>query len=60
MLCILCHQPVDLLTLDAEGYGGMPAHESCAEAHRQSIRDALDEANRMVLAERRPAAVAAA
>lgn len=68
MNCVLCHQPVDLLTLDAEGYGGMPAHESCAEGHRQALRDALDSANAMVLAEpdparhrnhRRPPAVAA-
>ena len=54
MHCVLCRAEVKLLDLDADGYAGMPAHTWCAEAHRQSIRDALDEANRMVMAEPNP------
>lgn len=54
MKCVLCRNDVSLLDLDAEGYAGLPAHTWCAEAHRQSLRDALDEANRMVLAEPDP------
>lgn len=54
MKCVLCRNDVSLLDLDAEGYAGLPAHTWCAEAHRQSLRDALDEANRMVLDEPDP------
>lgn len=54
MKCALCHQDVTLLDLDAEGYAGLPAHATCAEGQRQALRDALDEANAMVLAEPDP------
>lgn len=54
MTCILCGGPVTLLDLDAEGYGGMPAHDVCAGAYRQALRDALDEANRMVMDDHDP------
>lgn len=54
MTCVLCKQDVTLLDLDAEGYGGAPAHSWCAEATRQAVRDALDEANRMVVEDTDP------
>lgn len=54
MICVLCHQPVDLLTLDGEGVAGMPAHESCATAYRAEVAAVLDEATAMVLAEPDP------
>lgn len=54
MLCILCHQPVDLLTLDAEGVGGMPAHDACARDYRAEVARVLADAEAMVMAERDP------
>lgn len=54
MTCILCTGPVDLFDLDAEGYGGLPAHTTCAKAARAALGDALDEAKRMVEAESDP------
>lgn len=58
MICILCHTRIDLFDLDDEGVAGMPAHATCAGAYRQSICDALDEANAKVRAhyEKRSAA----
>lgn len=54
MECVLCHTEVNLLDLDAEGYGGLPAHTVCARAQRQAIKDALDEAHRMIANEPDP------
>lgn len=54
MKCILCDQPVDLLTLDALGVGGHPAHESCADGYRAEVAATLAEAEAMILAEPDP------
>lgn len=54
MICLLCHNPVDLLTLDGEGVAGMPAHDSCASAYRAEVAACLAEAEAMVLAEADP------
>lgn len=54
MICVLCHQAVDLLTLDAEGVGGMPAHDSCATAYREVLAATLADAEAMILAEPDP------
>jgi hypothetical protein len=52
--CALCHQPVDLLTLDDEGYVGLPAHATCAGAARAALAAMLDEATARILAEPDP------
>lgn len=54
MICALCHQPVDLLTLDAEGYGGLPAHEACAAGLRSELAEFLSEVEAMIVAEPDP------
>lgn len=54
MRCYLCHEPVDLLTLDPEGVAGQPAHASCADGYRTAVADALAAAEAMVLAEPDP------
>lgn len=54
MICVLCHQAVDLLTLDGEGVGGHPAHESCADGYRAEAAAALAEAEAIILAEADP------
>ena len=42
LTCVLCRQPVDLFELDAEGYGGDPAHNTCAQAARDALNEAID------------------
>lgn len=54
MICVLCHQPVDLLTLDGEGVGGLPAHEHCAGPFREELAAVLRDAEAMVMAEPDP------
>lgn len=54
MICVLCHQPVDLLTLDGDGVMGLPAHETCAGPWRAEAAAAVAEAEAMVLAEPDP------
>ncbi len=54
MTCVLCHQPITLLDLDAEGYEGLPAHEHCASAVRAELAAVLAEAEALVLAEQDP------
>ena len=49
MNCCLCHARIDLWDLSADGYVGLPAHTWCADAERQAVADALDEANRPVV-----------
>lgn len=54
MRCILCHQEVDLLTLDTEGWGGQPAHESCAAPMRAELARFLSEVQADIRAEKDP------
>lgn len=52
--CILCHQPADLLTLDGEGWGGMPAHTDCAAPMRSELARFLTEVEADIRAEKDP------
>lgn len=54
MRCILCGQPVDLFTLDGEGWGGMPAHEACATPMRAELARFLVEVEQDIVAEKDP------
>lgn len=54
MECVLCHTEVTLFDLDAEGYGGMPAHEACASAVRAECAALLADCEALILAEPDP------
>jgi len=54
MLCALCHQPVDLFTLDPIGYEGLPAHADCAAPVRALNASLLLELEAMIRAEPNP------
>lgn len=51
MICTLCHTTISLFDLDAEGVGGMPAHETCASAYRAEADAVLAEVTQLILSE---------
>lgn len=51
MECVLCHQAVDLFTLDSEGYVGMPAHHDCAQAVRDECAALLADCEQLIRSE---------
>lgn len=52
MLCILCHEALDLF--DLADFMGLPAHGACARTADQLAAEALAEAEAIIMAEPDP------